>query len=151
MKNILVSACLLGTECRYDGGSVKADRIEELAKLCNLIPVCPEIYGGLTTPRIPSERIGEKVRNKEGEDVTAQYRKGAETALAFARFWNCSYALLKERSPSCGKGIIYDGTFSGTLRQGDGLTAEMLGKNGIIIYGESRIGELIEEIQRCGS
>ena len=151
MENVLISACLLGTECRYDGKSMKAAGIEELAKLCHLIPVCPEIYGGLPTPRIPAERIGEKVLNKEGVDVTAQYEKGAKTALDFARFWNCRYALLKERSPSCGKGTIYDGTFTGALKPGDGVAAELLSGNGIIIYGESRIEELIEVLKSCGS
>lgn len=147
MENVLVSACLLGTECRYDGMSMKAEQIEELAKRCNLVPVCPEIYGGLPTPRIPAERTGEKVLNKDGEDVTAQYEKGARAAAEFARVSSCRYALLKERSPSCGKGEIYDGTFRGVLKQGDGVTAERLSEQGLVIYGESQIEELIEVLK----
>ena len=140
--NILVSACLLGVHCRYDGNGVLQEELRELSKKHNLIPVCPEIYGGLATPRDPAERIGEQIVTKTGEDVTAQYTKGAEEILQLCKFYDCHYAILKERSPSCGYGRIYDGTFSGTLIDGNGVTAQLLAENGVEIYGESRIEEL---------
>lgn len=148
MEYVLVSACLLGTACRYDGKSMKVDDIGKLSKLCHLIPVCPEIYGGLPTPRIPAERVGERVLNKEGGDVTEQYKKGAETALDFAHLWNCRYALLKERSPSCGKAAVYDGTFRGVLKPGSGVAAELLMSHGITVFGETEIEELIEKLKK---
>lgn len=146
--NILVSACLLGVQCRYDGTGVMQEELRELSKKHNLIPVCPEIYGGLATPRDPAERIDEQIITKQGEDVTAQYTKGAEEILELCKFYDCHYAILKERSPSCGYGKIYDGTFSGTLIEGNGVTAELLAKHGVEIYGESRIGELIQRLYR---
>lgn len=139
--NILVSACLLGVHCRYDGTGVLQKELERLAEEHNLIPVCPEIYGGLATPREPAERIGEKIVTCSGEDVTEQYTKGAEEILALAKFYNCQYAILKERSPSCGYGKIYDGTFSGTLVEGDGMTAQLLSRHGIQVFGESKIAQ----------
>jgi uncharacterized protein YbbK (DUF523 family) len=119
------------------------DIIEKLKAKHTLIPACPEQLGGLTTPRNPSERIGEKVMMDSGEDVTEQYRRGAEQALYLARLFRCEAAILKERSPSCGCGEIYDGTFSGSLREGDGVTAELFQAAGIPVYGESRAEELL--------
>lgn len=142
--NILVSACLLGVHCRYDGNGVMQKELKELAKEHNLVPVCPEIYGGLATPRDPAERIGEKIITKNGQDVTAQYTKGAEEILRLCKFYDCHHAILKERSPSCGYGRIYDGTFSGTLIDGNGVTAQLLSEHGVAIYGESKMEELIE-------
>jgi uncharacterized protein YbbK (DUF523 family) len=139
--NILVSACLLGVRCRYDGAAKHDARIERLMEKHHVIPVCPEIYGGLSTPREPSERIGDKVMGKNGHDVTEAFQKGAEEALALAKLFHCRYAILKERSPSCGHGRIYDGTFSGTLVDGSGVTAELLEKNGVTVLGESQIEE----------
>jgi len=110
------------------------------------IPICPEQLGGLCTPRLPSERIGDKVVNVEGMDVTAYFEKGAQQALKIAKLYGCRYAVLKERSPSCGKGTIYDGTFSGGLKDGNGVTAELFEKNGITIFGESNISELLKQI-----
>jgi uncharacterized protein YbbK (DUF523 family) len=139
--NILVSACLLGVRCRYDGTAKHDARIERLMEKHHVIPVCPEIYGGLSTPREPSERTGDKVMGKNGQDVTEAFQKGAEEALALAKLFHCRYAILKERSPSCGHGRIYDGTFSGTLVDGSGVTAELLEKNGVTVLGESQIEE----------
>lgn len=147
--NILVSACLLGVHCRYDGNGVMQEALERLSKEHNLIPVCPEIYGGLSTPRDPAERIGERIITKTGQDVTAQYTKGAREILALCKFYDCHYAILKERSPSCGYGKIYDGTFSGKLVDGNGVTAQLLSEQGVKIYGESRIEELITNINKC--
>lgn len=141
MDNVLISACLLGNACRYDGGWREYD-LKGLKEKFNLIPICPEIYGGLPTPRVPSEIVGEKVINREGIDVTAQYKKGANEALHLARLFNVKYAVLKEKSPSCGKGKVYDGTFSKTLTDGDGITAKLLKENNIQVFGESEIEKL---------
>ena len=139
---ILISACLLGVCCRYDGASKTYPGIEELAKQHTLVPVCPEQLGGLPTPRPPSERQGERVVSVNGTDVPAQYRRGAEEALRLCKLLGCQAAMLKEKSPSCGCGQIYDGTFSGTLTAGDDVTAELLCSNGIPVYGESQVKEL---------
>ena len=104
-----------------------------------LIPVCPEILGGLATPRDPAERVGDRVLTKHGADVTDNYQKGAEEALRLARLYECTCAILKERSPSCGCGRIYDGTFSRTLTEGDGITAQLLKAHGIQVKGESQL------------
>lgn len=136
---ILVSACLLGCACRYDGASKPR---EEMKARHELIPVCPEQLGGLPTPRPPAERQGDRVMTREGTDVTAQYRKGAEEALQLCRLFGCDCAVLKERSPSCGCSGIYDGSFSGRLTEGQGVTAELLTQAGIRVYGESEAGEL---------
>ena len=109
----------------------------------HLIPICPEQLGGLPTPRKPSERQGGRVVMADGRDVTAEYRRGAEEALHLARLYGCTAAVLKERSPSCGKGQIYDGTFTGTLTAGDGVTAELLTAGGIKVYGESELEKLL--------
>ena len=143
MENLLISACLLGIPCRYDGRSVRAVDVSALRQKYNLIPVCPEIYGGLPTPRTPSERQGDRTVMKDGTDVTENYLRGAKAAYDLCRELDCKKALLKERSPSCGKGKIYDGTFSGTLVDGDGVTAEYLRAEGIEVYGESEIEKLL--------
>lgn len=133
MKSILISACLLGVACRYDGLSKPLDReiIEKLKEQYHLIPICPEIMGGLPTPRIPSEISSDgKVLRKDGEDVTENYIRGAKEALRLAEIFQCDTALLKEKSPSCGAGKIYDGSFSKTLTSGNGITAELLKKMG---------------------
>ncbi|MDR7870117.1 MAG: DUF523 domain-containing protein [Tissierellaceae bacterium] len=141
--NILISACLLGINCRYDGGGKLIDEINKLKEIYNFIPVCPEVYGGLGTPREPAEIIDGKVINRNGEDVSKNFARGANETLHLAKFYNCKYAILKERSPSCGFGKVYDGTFSGNLVIGNGITAELLSKNGIKIIGESEIEKLL--------
>lgn len=140
---LLISACLLGCRCRYDGASKPQPWIAALAERHELVPVCPEQMGGLATPRPPAERQGDRVVTKEGADVTAQYRRGAEEALRLCRLFDCQAALLKERSPSCGCGSVYDGTFTGVLTAGDGVTAELLRAEGVPVYGESRAEELL--------
>ena len=141
MRKLLISRCLLGDACRYDGKSkpLPAETLDALRARYELIPVCPEVLGGLPTPRTPSERQGSRVVMKTGADVTAEYRCGAEIALRLAQEHNVCAAVLKERSPSCGKGRIYDGTFTGTLKDGDGVTAETLLNAGFTVYGESEI------------
>lgn len=140
--NLLVSACLLGIPCRYDGAEKEYDGIRELMERHVLIPMCPEQLGGLATPRLPAERVGNQVVNREGEDVTAGFLKGAELALRLAKLYDCKYAILKQRSPSCGSGQIYDGSFSGRLTEGDGMTAELLKKHGIQVIGENDLAKL---------
>lgn len=142
MENILVSACLLGIGCRYDGKHKANKEVLALSEKYNLIPVCPEIYGGLPTPRVPSERVGDKVMMKDGRDVTENYQRGAKEALELCRIYNIKTAILKERSPSCGKGEIYDGSFTGALTARDGVTAELLIREGIRVIGESQLGLL---------
>ena len=139
----MISACLMGACCRYDGASKAHPLAEALAQRHTLIPVCPEQLGGLSTPRPPAERRGDRVVTRTG-DVTEQYRRGAEETLKLYRLLGCEAAVLKERSPSCGHGQIYDGTFSGALTAGDGVTAELLAANGVAVYGESRIQELLK-------
>lgn len=146
MEPILVSACLLGVCCRYDGRSVPCQPLLDALPRLRLVPVCPEILGGLPTPRVPSERQGERVMSKAGADVTAAYQKGAQEALRLARLFGCRKALLKERSPSCGRGQIYDGSFSGRLVSGSGTAAQLLEQNGIAIFGESQLEELLKQL-----
>lgn len=143
MENLLISACLLGVQCRYDGGSKPVMPTVALMEQYHLIPICPEQLGGLPTPRNPSERRGDRVVMNDGRDVTAEYRRGAEETLRLARLYGCTAAVLKERSPSCGCGRIYDGTFTGTLTDGDGVTAALLKENGIKVYGESELEKLL--------
>ncbi len=139
---LLISACLLGLACRYDGESRPCSDVEHLAAKYEFVPFCPEIYGGLSTPRLPCEIVGERVIRRDGADMTAQYQKGARQALELCRKLGCKVALLKEKSPSCGCGRIYDGSFEGRLADGDGVTAKLLKENGIKVYGESQIEEL---------
>ena len=140
---ILVSACLLGTACRYDGRSKADADVTALLARHTLIPVCPEVYGGLPTPRPPAERCGDRVLTEAGTDVTAQYRRGAEAALQLARLYGCRAAILKANSPSCGSGTIYDGTFRHRRISGDGLTAALLRANGVQVYNEDTFAALL--------
>lgn len=144
MEKLLISACLLGVSCRYDGESKPLSNIEKLMEKYELIPVCAEIFGGLPTPRIPAEIIGEKVITKDGRDVTAEYLRGANEVLRLGKLFGCKKALLKERSPSCGSGIIYSGAFDGTFKDGFGKTTELLMKNGFEIFGESDFETLLK-------
>ena len=145
MEKLIISACLYGMECKYCGGSnaLADDTLKKLKERYELFTVCPEVDGGLSTPRPPAERIGDKVINIEGRDVTEEYLRGANLALEKAKAHGCKKALLKELSPSCGSGKIYDGTFSHTVIDGDGVTAELFRKNGIELFGESRTDKLI--------
>lgn len=146
MKKLIISACLLGESCRYDGKSKPCEGIEDLKKRFELIPVCPECMGGLPTPRPPAELQEDgRVVNREGADVTECYRKGAETVLEIARREGCDVALLKEKSPSCGKARIYDGSFAGRLTDGNGVCAALLLQNGIRVFGESELDALALE------
>lgn len=143
-KKILVSACLLGTPCKYSGGSNRNPKVIETIEKAGLeaVPICPEVLGGLPTPRVPAEIRGERVMTKDGRDVTEEFLQGAKLALKTAKENGCSTAILKERSPSCGCGRIYDGSFHGTLTSGDGITARMLRAAGIRILGEGNVSDL---------
>lgn len=132
----LCSACLLGIDCRYDNRNSVDGKVKELAKREVLIPVCPEQLGGLPTPREPQERKGGRVVTQSGKDVTENFIRGAEEVLYIAYIYDIKEAILKQRSPACGCGEIYDGTFSGKVIKGDGVTAETLKKNGIKVISE---------------
>ena len=136
---ILVSRCLLGDPCRYDGGSNAAAAVQRLASEYRIIAICPECDGGLPTPRTPSERCGDRVLMRDGRDVTAAFLRGAEHALALARENGIAFAVLKARSPSCGKGEIYDGTFTHTCVSGNGVTAELLLREGYQVFTEKEM------------
>ena len=146
---ILVSACLLGMNCRYNGKGELNSQVLALSRDAVLIPFCPEIYGGLATPRDPAERQGEKVMTAAGADVTEQYKKGAEEALRLARLYGCRAAVLKERSPSCGRGQIYDGTYISRLIPGDGVSARLLEQEQIPVFGETSCGRCLEFLKAC--
>ena len=137
-EKILISACLIGLNCKYDGGNNENSKLVELMKEKDLVPICPEQLGGLKTPRASAERKQEKVITKEGVDVTKEYQKGAEEVLKLAKKLNIKKAILKSRSPSCGIDEIYDGTFSHNLVKGDGVTAELLKKNGIEVISSDK-------------
>ena len=136
---ILVSACLLGANCRYDGGNNYRSHVIELLKDHILIPVCPEQLGGLSTPRPPVEWQGDRAMNNQGVDCTMQFHRGAEEALRIAQLYDCKFAILKAKSPSCGNHQIYDGTFSGQLVDGAGGTARLLQENGITVINETEV------------
>ena len=150
---LLISACLLGIPCRYDGKVKKSLfgqrelSLEEFLPLLEekytLVPYCPEIYGGLPTPRIPSERVGERVLSKNGNDVTEEYFRGAAHGLLLCQTLNITLALTKAKSPACGKGRIYDGTHTGTLTDGNGVLADALLGNGILVYNEEEADALL--------
>lgn len=145
MPNLLISSCLLGSNCKYDGGNNRLPDavLAALREKYTLVPVCPEFSGGLPTPREPSERVGEKVLSISARDVTAQYSRGAEIAAALYRRYDCSAALMKAHSPSCGRDEIYDGTFSGTLTPRDGTAVERLRALGAAVYTEKEVAALL--------
>ena len=136
---IVVSACLLGKNCKYSGGNNFCPRVASLTGNNTLIPVCPEVIGGLPTPRTPSERIGDRVMTKDGRDVTAEFRLGAEKAMETVRNVKPDLIILQPHSPSCGKGKIYDGTFSGRLIDGDGVFAGMAKAEGFKVLTAEEI------------
>lgn len=144
---ILVSACLLGANCRYNGTGCAQPSIVALQEKFQFIPVCPEQLGGLATPREPAERRGQSVVTNSGKDCTEAFLKGAYETLAIAKQFACSLAILKSRSPSCGSSCIYDGTFTGTLKDGQGVTAQLLLQNGISVYSEENFQALLRSME----
>lgn len=136
---VIVSACLAGIKCRWDGETRPCKKVIDLVKQDKAIPVCPEQFGGLTTPRPPAEQKGGKVVTKDGKDVTREFKRGAREVLKIAKLVGCQLAILKSKSPSCGSGKVYDGSFSGALVDGDGVLTTLLKKNGIIVKSERDI------------
>lgn len=136
---VLVSACLAGEKCRMDGKDKLAPEIRRLVESGEAIPVCPEVLGGLPTPRSPSERRGDRVVNAAGEDVTEQFRRGAEEAFRICKENGCAMAILKSKSPSCGCGVIHNGRFDGGLIEGNGVFAQMLLDAGVPVMTEQDV------------
>ena len=145
MKKILVSQCLYGGDpVRYDGKS-KAEtdpRFLKWKEEGRLIPVCPEVFGGLPTPRADAQRVGDKVIARTGKDVTFEYMKGAHEAVRLAKEYNVLCAIMKEKSPSCGSNKIYDGTFEGNLIDGQGTAVELLRKEGVKVFSEEQLDQV---------
>lgn len=148
--NILISSCLLGLDCRYCGGGCPDERIKRIAGRFDLVPVCPEQMGGLPTPRPPVELRNGRAVNCSGKDLTEAFQKGARETLKLAKLLGCRCAVLKSKSPSCGSGLIYDGTFSGTLTQGDGVTAGLLRRSGIFVLNEENAEAELKQLSAGG-
>ena len=144
MEKILISACLVGDKVRYDGKSQYHPLVKDLLEQYELVPFCPEVEGGLKTPRVPSEIKKDKVINKEGKDVTRQFHEGAELALNICKYLHINIAILKDGSPSCGSTEIHNGNFDGRMIKGKGITAKLLEQNGIKVYTENEIEALLK-------
>lgn len=144
MEKILISACLIGEKCRYDGHTNYNPKYLELLEKYDLIPFCPEVEGGLKTPRNPSEiQSNGKVIMNDGKDVTRNYQIGAEKALDICKALNIKIAILKDRSPSCGSKVIHNGRFDGNVIKGEGLTTQLLRRKGIKVLSEDEIDTLL--------
>lgn len=141
-EKILVSACFLQHSYKYDGTANINQQIIDLAEKYEFILICPEVFGGLSTPRLPSEIVKDKVLNSANIDVTDAFNKGALKALELAKKYDCKKAILKAKSPSCGKGVIYDGTFNHVKVAGNGVACQLLLDNGITVYTEEEIEKL---------
>ena len=147
MEKILISACLIGDKTKYDGGDnlSKNPFLDQLLEKYELVPYCPEVGGGLPTPRLSSERKKDRVVNLEGKDVTKEYKRGADRALDLCLYLGIKVAILKERSPSCGVHEIHDGSFSERLIKGEGVTTELLRRKGIRVISEDEIEAFLLE------
>ena len=145
MQNVLISACLLGVDCKYNGSNNKLDDeiIHSLKDKYNLIPVCPEIMGGLPTPRNPVEIKDGKVFDYDGEEFTKEFEKGSDEVVKLAKLYNPTIAILKENSPSCGTNYIYDGTFNNKKIKGMGITARKLSEEYVRLFNEENIKILL--------
>ena len=144
---ILVSACLIGENYKYNGKNNLNEGVVRLADKFELIPICPEVFGGLSIPRLPSEICEDKVINASDIDVTLEFQRGAYKALEIAKENNIKYAILKEKSPSCGVNLIYDGSFTGNMLNDSGITTRLLKKHGINCFNELEIDKLLEELK----
>ena len=147
MIDVLISRCLLGEKCRYDGRGNSIFSLDKIEKMCKLIDVCPEVDAGLDTPRPASEIKKGKVVMSDGRDVTEFFNRGAQIALEKAKKHGCKAAILKAKSPSCGSGQVYDGTFSGNLINADGVTASLLKKNGIQVFTENQTEQILKFLE----
>lgn len=145
MQNVLISACLLGVDCKYNGSNNKLDDkiIHSLKEKYNLIPVCPEIMGGMPTPRNPVEITDGKVFDYDGEEFTKEFEKGSEEVVKLAKLYDATIAILKENSPSCGSNYIYDGTFNHQKIKGMGIAAHKLSKENIKLFSEENVKILL--------
>ena len=141
-EKILVSACFIHSGYKYDGGANINEKIAKLTEKYDFVLICPEVFGGLPSPRYPSEIVGKRVVNSIGEDVTNAFISGANKALELAKQHNIKKAILKAKSPSCGKGMVYDGTFSHQVVAGNGIAAQLLIENGIEVYTELELDNL---------
>lgn len=141
---VLISACLLGDNVKYSGGNNLSPELVTLLEKYNvdIIKVCPEYFAGLPIPRLPSEIKEDKVYSKDGRDITEEFLVGAEKTYQVAKNKEIDFAILKERSPSCGSSYIYDGSFSGKVIQGQGLTTRRLNKENIVIFSEENLKEI---------
>lgn len=144
-KKIIVSACLLGKNCKYNGGNNYNEAIVEFLKDKEVIAVCPEVMGGLPTPRKPSEIVHDVVTNTEGVSVDSEFRQGAKVAMELIKDEEIECAILQSRSPSCGTKQIYDGTFSKKLIEGKGIFAEELAKKGIKLIDSDEFAKLQQQ------
>ena len=150
---VLISACLLGDNVKYSGGNNLTPELVTLLEKYNvdIVKVCPECFAGLPIPRLPSEIKEGKVYSKDGRDITEEFLSGAEKTYQIAKIKRVDFAILKERSPSCGSSFIYDGSFSGKVIEGQGLTARKLSKENIIIFSEENLEEIekyLEELNK---
>ncbi len=147
----IVSACLLGANCKYNGGNNDNEDVKDFCEGHRILAVCPETEGGLSSPRPPAEQQGEKVVDCEGKDVTAEFRNGAEICLqkVLDSGEEPELAVLKANSPSCGSCFVYDGTFTGTLTRGDGIFAGLIKARGIRVLTEKDISETtVKELKK---
>lgn len=136
---IAVSACLLGENCKYNGGNNYNEKVAAFVAGHEVVGVCPEVLGGLSIPRKPSEIVDGVVRHQDGTSVDAEFRKGAELALKIVKEQEVELVILQSRSPSCGSNIIYDGSFSKTLIAGDGVFVKLLKEHGIQVVDVAEI------------
>lgn len=148
-KLIMVSSCLAGINCRYDGGNNRVEEIAEMVAHGKAIPVCPEVFGGLPIPRgcceiVVNEKGERRIQTKDGDDYTREFQEGARKSLEIAKVLDIDTAILQQRSPSCGYGKIYDGTFSGKLIEGNGFAADLFSENGIKVYNDKNYKEIFE-------
>lgn len=146
---VLISSCLLGKNVKYSGGNNFSKKILELLKKYNvdIVEVCPEVLGGLTIPREPAEIVNDEIINRKGISVSKEFKKGAESTLRIAILSKVDFAILKERSPSCGKNFIYDGNFSGSLIRGQGISTKKLIENGIEVFSEEEIDKIEKKLK----
>ena len=138
---IIVSACLAGMFCRYDGETRGDPRVEEMVRRGLAVPFCPEAMGGMSTPRDPCEIRDGRIFDNKGVDWTVEFERGAAEGLRLARMYGCTSAILKARSPSCGSGTVYDGTFTSARIPGDGVFARLLKENGFTVRSEEDLAE----------
>ena len=146
---VLISACLLGDNVKYSGGNNLTPELVTLLEKYNvkIVKICPECFSGLPIPRVPSEIRGDKVYGKDGRDITKEFLVGAEKTYQVAKNKEIDFAILKERSPSCGNSYIYDGSFSGKVIQGQGLTVRKLNEENIVIFSEENLEEIEKYLQ----